>query len=210
MKTLYDIAGGAPANKMSSPLHYFKLADSDNSRPSARLSLRSGTALNGVGLLSIIGLAGCSSLDNSDSSAISGSAAMAPVDNGGGGGDDTLTGGTGVADTFVVLLGGNSNNGNDTITDFEVGRDIIRISWQGDDSNVPADFTAANLSINVDGTGDNATLVHTETTRGSHPNQTGSYEITTETTLVTFTGVSDTDLLNQFTSGGVGSVIEIV
>ena len=128
----------------------------------------------------------------------------------GGGGADTLTGGTGVVDTFVVLLGGNSNNGNDTITDFEVGTDIIRISWQGDDSNVPADFTAANLSINVDSTGNNATLVHTETTRGSHPNQTGSYEITTETTLVTFTGVTDTDLLNQFTSGRVESVIEIV
>jgi len=126
----------------------------------------------------------------------------------GGGGDDTLTGGTG-ADTFVVLLGGNSNNGNDTITDFEVDTDIIRISWQGDDSNRPADFTAANLSIDVDSTGNNATLVHTETTRGSHPNQTGSYEITTETTLVTFTGVSDTALISQLETGWE-SVIEIL
>ena len=120
MKTLYDIAGGAPANKMSTPLSYSNLAASDHSRPSARLSLRSGTALNGVGLLSIIGLAGCSSLDNLDSGAISGSAAMAPVDNGGGsgtppvdnGGGSTLTG-NGANDTLVGGAGVDTLYGGD-------------------------------------------------------------------------------------------------
>ena len=56
IKTLSDITGGARANKTSTlPLRYSNLEFPHKSR----LTLRSGTALNGAGLLSIIGLSAC-------------------------------------------------------------------------------------------------------------------------------------------------------
>ena len=52
MKTLSDITGGARASKTSTPLRHSNLEFPHKSR----LALRSGTALNGAGLLSIIRL----------------------------------------------------------------------------------------------------------------------------------------------------------
>ena len=85
MKTLSDITGGARANKTSTlPLRYSNLEFPHKSR----LTLRSGTALNGAGLLSIIGLSAC----------------------GGGGGSPVITGTAG-ADTVTGTAGADTING---------------------------------------------------------------------------------------------------
>ena len=120
MKTLSDITGGARANKTSTlPLRYSNLEFPHKSR----LTLRSGTALNGAGLLSIIVLSAC----------------------GGGGGEG--------ADIYVIDIGGTADNGSDTITDFDVTSgtgDIVQIAWQ-ENSPAPSTLAAAGLALGTNG-----------------------------------------------------------
>ena len=182
MKTLSDITGGARANKTSTlPLRYSNLEFPHKSR----LTLRSGTALNGAGLLSIIGLSACGG--GGGSPVITGTAGADTINGGagsdvlnGGDGNDILGGGEG-ADIYVIDIGGTADNGSDTITDFDVTAttgDIVRISWQGTGAT-PTDIAAAGLALGTNTDGD---AVLTDSTD-------------TSVIYLTFDGVAQADLV---------------
>lgn len=182
MKTLSDITGGARANKTSTlPLRYSNLEFPHKSR----LTLRSGTALNGAGLLSIIGLSACGG--GGGSPVITGTAGADTINGGagsdvlnGGAGNDILGGGEG-ADIYVIDIGGTADNSSDTITDFDVTAttgDIVRISWQGNGAT-PSDIAAAGLALGTNTDGD---AVLTDSTD-------------TSVIYLTFDGVAQADLV---------------
>ena len=79
-------------------------------------------------------------------------------------GDDILKGGAGY-DFFRVTVGGDSNNGHDTITDFDVTAttgDIVRTSWQGGGAT-PSDLRAAGLALGTNTDGDAVLTDSTDT-----------------------------------------------
>ena len=193
MKTLSDITGGARASKTSTPLRYSNLEFPHKSR----LALRSGTALNGAGLLSIIGLSACGGggggggspviTGTAGADTVTGTAGADTINGGagsdvlnGGAGNDILGGGEG-ADIYVIDIGGTADNGSDTITDFDVTAttgDIVRISWQGTGAT-PSDIAAAGLALGTNTDGD---AVLTDSTD-------------TSVIYLTFDGVAQADLV---------------
>ena len=191
MKTLSDITGGARANKTSTlPLRYSNLEFPHKSRQ----TLRSGTALNGAGPLSIIGLSACGGGGGSPvitgtagADTVTGTAGADTINGGagsdvlnGGAGNDILGGGEG-ADIYVIDIGGTADNGSDTITDFDVTAttgDIVRISWQGNGAT-PSDIAAAGLALGTNTDGD---AVLTDSTD-------------TSVIYLTFDGVAQADLV---------------
>lgn len=191
MKTLSDITGGARANKTSTlPLRYSNLEFPHKSR----LTLRSGTALNGAGLLSIIGLSACGGGGGSPvitgtagADTVTGTAGADTINGGagsdvlnGGAGNDILGGGEG-ADIYVIDIGGTADNGSDTITDFDVTSgtgDIVQIAWQ-ENSPAPSTLAAAGLALGTNTDGD---AVLTDSTD-------------TSVIYLTFDGVAQADLV---------------
>ena len=95
-------------------------------------------------------------------------------------GDDIPESGAGY-DFFRIIVGGDSNNGHDTITDFDVTAttgDIVRISWQGTGAT-PSDIAAAGLALGTNTDGD---AVLTDSTD-------------TSVIYLTFDGVAQADLV---------------
>ncbi|MFB0611559.1 M10 family metallopeptidase C-terminal domain-containing protein [Aurantiacibacter poecillastricola] len=73
--------------------------------------------------------------------------------------DNILTGGLG-DDVFIIQDGSNyaagesfGNGGNDTITDFEVGSDVLDLSYLGLGTDSVLDFDGNVLAIDIDGDG---------------------------------------------------------
>ena len=175
------------------PLRYSNLEFPHKSR----LALRSGTALNGAGLLSIIGLSACGGdgggggspviTGRAGADTVTGTAGADTINGGagsdvlnGGAGNDILGGGEG-ADIYVIDIGGTADNGSDTITDFDVTAttgDIVRISWQGTGAT-PSDIAVAGLALGTNTDGD---AVLTDSTD-------------TSVIYLTFDGVAQADLV---------------
>ena len=132
---------------------------------STSTSLVSGITL-GSGFLNITGTSGADSLaGNGETNTINGGGGNDLLQGGGirdtlngEEGNDTLTGGAG-ADTFVIAVGGNSNSGSDTITDFDVTAttgDKVQIDWR-ETADAPANLATAGLALGTDTDG-NAVL----------------------------------------------------
>jgi len=94
-------------------------------------------------------------------------------------GDDILEGGDGY-DIFSIIVGGTSNNGHDTVTDFDISIDTLLINWWGAGGITPTTLSAAGLAIGTDPTNSANAILHAESD--------------INTVFVTFEGVTQAEL----------------